>query len=137
MAPLHVKIELCPKLTISTAFGGFQAPYQNSVKEPDSCPMILADDFPCLVIETGWSESYPKLKRDRCIPLPNRYRHSRPWAQPSPTTWMFPDDMDPMGLQMAAYRASRPSAWKGVRSMDGGAPRGLLCWSSSPRGRTT
>ncbi|EGD99849.1 hypothetical protein TESG_07187 [Trichophyton tonsurans CBS 112818] len=39
--------------------------YANSVKEPDTCLLPSGQSFPGIVIETGWTESWPKLSRDK------------------------------------------------------------------------
>ncbi|KAL5359507.1 hypothetical protein BJX96DRAFT_174410 [Aspergillus floccosus] len=50
---------------VGTTFKGFTGLYQSSEKEPD---LFLRPDttaFPTVVIESGWSESFPYLRRDK------------------------------------------------------------------------
>ncbi|KAM5495199.1 hypothetical protein McaMca56_005824 [Microsporum canis] len=50
---------------VSTTFQGFRGPYTNSSKEPDACILPNNQSLPCIVIETGWPESWAKLSRDK------------------------------------------------------------------------
>ncbi|KAI5795357.1 hypothetical protein DFH27DRAFT_117781 [Peziza echinospora] len=49
---------------VGTTIGNFHMPCTNSIKEPDTALRVRGEGFPSLVIETGCSESYPKLKQD-------------------------------------------------------------------------
>ncbi|EGC41924.1 conserved hypothetical protein [Histoplasma capsulatum var. duboisii H88] len=53
------------KIQTGTTFRGFTAPYTHSSKEPDT--YLLPDDkpLPTIVVETGWSESWPRLYADK------------------------------------------------------------------------
>ena len=46
------------------ALNQFQGIYANSVKEPDAMLRATGEPHPCMTIEAGWSESYPKLVED-------------------------------------------------------------------------
>ncbi|EZF35207.1 hypothetical protein H101_01260 [Trichophyton interdigitale H6] len=50
---------------VGTTFRGFQGRYANSFKEPDTCLLPSGQSFPSIVIETGWTDSWPKLSRDK------------------------------------------------------------------------
>lgn len=53
-------------LTIShVAYEGFVAPYASSSKEPDICIRPDRSPLPTFVIESGWSESWPRLLADK------------------------------------------------------------------------
>ncbi|EEQ32213.1 hypothetical protein McanCB56680_006084 [Microsporum canis] len=60
---------------VSTTFKGFRAPYSSSVKEPDTCLLPDNQPFPCIVIETGWSDSWAKLCRDKDLWLHGGFPH--------------------------------------------------------------
>ncbi|QSS61464.1 hypothetical protein I7I51_03639 [Histoplasma capsulatum] len=47
------------------SFDGFTGVYQGSHKEPDFSFRADTDDFPSIVIESGWSESLPYLRADK------------------------------------------------------------------------
>ncbi|KAF8456200.1 hypothetical protein BGX38DRAFT_1266510 [Terfezia claveryi] len=49
---------------VGTTIDGFQGAYANSVKEPDALLQVDTDLIPSLVMEAGWSESFPKLRSD-------------------------------------------------------------------------
>jgi len=52
------------KLKVGTSIRDFTGPYQNSRKDPD---LLLRPDnqkMPSVVIESGWSETYPRLLSD-------------------------------------------------------------------------
>lgn len=61
-------------LTIYLAFKGFTGLYQGSEKEPDLFLRPDSSTFPTVVIESGWSESFPYLRRDKDL-----------WMQGCPT----------------------------------------------------
>ncbi|EFR01840.1 hypothetical protein MGYG_04839 [Nannizzia gypsea CBS 118893] len=46
-------------------FKGFQPPYAASRKEPDHALLPDDQEFPSLVFESAWSESMPRLHRDK------------------------------------------------------------------------
>ncbi|PGG94948.1 hypothetical protein AJ79_10348 [Helicocarpus griseus UAMH5409] len=50
---------------VGTTFQGFVAPYEASSKDPDACIIQDAQRLPTIVVETGWSESWPKLDDDK------------------------------------------------------------------------
>ncbi|OJJ46530.1 hypothetical protein ASPZODRAFT_132600 [Penicilliopsis zonata CBS 506.65] len=50
---------------VSTTFDGFTGVYQGSAKEPDFFFQIDSNDFPSIVIESGWSESFSHLRADK------------------------------------------------------------------------
>lgn len=56
--------ENTPKLTVYVAIKNFHMPYTNSIIEPDTALRVIGERFPSLVIETGWAESYVRLKQD-------------------------------------------------------------------------
>ncbi|KLJ09008.1 hypothetical protein EMPG_15570 [Blastomyces silverae] len=60
------------KIQTGTTFRGFTALYTHFSKEPDM--YFLSDDkpLPTVVIETGWSESWPRLNADRDLWLVSR-----------------------------------------------------------------
>ena len=43
---------------------GFAAPYTTAVKELDGMFILRGAALPSVTLETGWAESYPKLKED-------------------------------------------------------------------------
>lgn len=47
------------------AYEGFVAPYASSSKEPDICIRPDRSLLPTFVIESGWSESWPRLLADK------------------------------------------------------------------------
>lgn len=49
---------------IGTAIMGFQGDYSLSQKEPDAFISANAQRFPRIAVETGWSESMPRLEAD-------------------------------------------------------------------------
>ncbi|OAX84051.1 hypothetical protein ACJ72_01586 [Emergomyces africanus] len=50
---------------VGTTFDGFTGVYQSSHKEPDFVFRADTDDFPSIVIESSWSESFPYLQADK------------------------------------------------------------------------
>ncbi|EEH11365.1 ornithine decarboxylase antizyme [Histoplasma capsulatum G186AR] len=50
---------------VGTTFDGFTGVYQGSYKEPDFFFRADNDDFPSIVMESGWSESLPYLRADK------------------------------------------------------------------------
>lgn len=53
------------RLTNILEFDKFDPPYQNSIKEPDGLFRVFGSNFPSVVLEVGWSETWTKLKLDR------------------------------------------------------------------------
>ncbi|KAK2747704.1 hypothetical protein FQN55_004874 [Onygenales sp. PD_40] len=53
------------RMRVGTSYQGFAPPYTSSSKQPDTC--IVPDDLrlPTVVIETGWTESWPRLNADK------------------------------------------------------------------------
>ncbi|EGC41826.1 conserved hypothetical protein [Histoplasma capsulatum var. duboisii H88] len=47
-----------------TTIRGFQGPWAGSIKQPDMGIGPEGENFPTVVIESGWSESFPGLHRD-------------------------------------------------------------------------
>ncbi|KAL2855314.1 hypothetical protein BJY01DRAFT_10305 [Aspergillus pseudoustus] len=47
--------------TVGTTFNDFVAPYTNSRKEPDWALIPITDKLPSVVLESGWSDNWPKL----------------------------------------------------------------------------
>ncbi|GAB1207217.1 hypothetical protein APSETT445_005930 [Aspergillus pseudonomiae] len=50
---------------VGTRFATFTGPYVLSSKEPDSFLRPDTNDLPLIVIESGWSESWPRLQCDK------------------------------------------------------------------------
>ncbi|KAG2418182.1 hypothetical protein HFD88_001283 [Aspergillus terreus] len=50
---------------VGTTFKGFTGLYQGSEKEPDLFLRPDSSTFPTVVIESGWSESFPYLRSDK------------------------------------------------------------------------
>lgn len=50
---------------VGTRFDGFTGPYTLSSKEPDLFVRPDSNNFPLIVIESGWSESFPRLRSDK------------------------------------------------------------------------
>ena len=46
-------------------FQGFAPPYASSSKQPDQCILPIGQKLPTVVIESGWTESFLDLHRDR------------------------------------------------------------------------
>ncbi|KAM5447896.1 hypothetical protein MaudCBS49596_005691 [Microsporum audouinii] len=47
------------------AFKGFATPYTSATKEPDACILPDTLPLPTVAVETGWSESWPRLNADK------------------------------------------------------------------------
>ncbi|KAM5445004.1 hypothetical protein MferCBS31731_000461 [Microsporum ferrugineum] len=52
-------------LRVGTTFKGFATPYTSATKEPDACILPDTLPLPTVVVETGWSESWPRLDADK------------------------------------------------------------------------
>ncbi|PKX96377.1 uncharacterized protein P174DRAFT_438173 [Aspergillus novofumigatus IBT 16806] len=50
---------------VGTRFDGFTGQYTLSSKEPDLFLRPDSNDFPLIVMESGWSESWPRLRSDK------------------------------------------------------------------------
>ncbi|KAK6353098.1 hypothetical protein TWF696_005088 [Orbilia brochopaga] len=48
-------------------FDNFSHPYEGSIKEPDGVMLRMGHDYPVLVVEVNWSESWAKLEEDRAL----------------------------------------------------------------------
>lgn len=48
-----------------SAFTGFTGIYQGSFRQPDFFFRANSNDFSCIVIESGWVESFPHLRADK------------------------------------------------------------------------
>ncbi|KAF3895011.1 hypothetical protein GTR04_4017 [Trichophyton interdigitale] len=53
------------RLRVGTTFTGFAAPYTSAVKEPDACILPDSLPLPTIAVESGWSESWPRLEADK------------------------------------------------------------------------
>lgn len=47
------------------AFDDFTGAYRGSLKQPDHFLRVDTDDNPRIVVESGWSESFPHLRNDK------------------------------------------------------------------------
>ncbi|PGH35562.1 hypothetical protein GX50_01543 [[Emmonsia] crescens] len=52
-------------LRVGTTFKGFATPYTSATKEPDACILPDTLSLPTVVVETGWSESWPRLDAEK------------------------------------------------------------------------
>ncbi|KAL1955223.1 hypothetical protein VTO42DRAFT_8882 [Malbranchea cinnamomea] len=52
-------------LRVGTTFTGFATPYASATQEPDACILPDTLPIPTVVVETGWSESWPRLDADK------------------------------------------------------------------------